>query len=332
MANKTARYFTIAFVLFIIYLSFLLFKPFYSSILGAMIISYLFYPVFNKINTFVKNKNLAILIMVLLVSTIILVPMGIIANKLLGDLIHFYADLQNSSIDFPVIDIPDRLSFVTDYLYRAGTSIATGIIDFLTDFITTLPEKVISTIVFIFSTLLFLKKGPEILGRFKKIIPMEDLEKDKLLNEFRKVTNAVIFGMFISVTLQGILAGVGFWLFGIPQPVFWGFVIAILSFVPLVGAAPVFLGGFLHLFLQKAYLKMALFVIYVVFSVNVDQLIIPRIIGRKTRLNPILSLIGILSGLRIFGLVGIFLGPLVLSLMVTIIKFYTSNFKKEFKL
>lgn len=331
MATKVSKYFTLLFIVLIVYLSIRILEPFINAILAAIILSFLSYPIFKKLNKYIKNQNVVIILMILMTITIFIIPVVIIANVLLGDLIGFYHNIQSSGFDFS-IQLPDQFSFAEEYLMDSAGTIASSLIKWLTGAIASLPEKIVSGIVMLFSMFLFLKEGPGILEKFKKIIPMEELQKDQLLDEFRNVTRGVLFGMLITMVVSGLLGGIGFWIFGIPNPALWGLVMGMISFIPLLGVTPVYIGGGIHLFMKGLYIKLGLLIVYSVFASNIDQVISSRIIGRKAKMNPFLTLVGILGGIKIFGFIGLVVGPLILSLLFVIIKFYTANFKKEFKI
>src|SRR4030067_397065 len=125
MASRTTKYFTVGFIMLILYLSALMFQPFYTSILGAMVLSYLSYPLFKRINKYVKNQNLAIFLMVTLVLAIIILPLVVIMDSLLSQMVAFYSSFAAS--DFTMsIDIPERFAFMEKYAYKAVEDLSLG--------------------------------------------------------------------------------------------------------------------------------------------------------------------------------------------------------------
>jgi len=328
MESKSTKYFTIGFSLVIFYLSFLLLKPYISSIILAVIVAYIFYPFYKKVKKEVKNENLAILLVIFSIICVIMIPIVIIVNSLMENLLTFYGNIQ--TIDVNSLSLPFSKNFVwlDKYILEALNYVSGSILKIFSSFVISLPEKFTSFIIFVFTVFFLFKEGKKFVDRAKTIIPLKSLEKNQLIREFEFVTKDVFYNILFSSFIQGISGFLGFYFFGIPNPLVWGLAISILSLIPVVGNLPIWVGGVVHLFLQQNLVGGFGFLVYAIIVANIYGLLTLGVIKRKPRLNPILALVGVISGIKIFGLIGIFLGPWIFSLLIVVIKFHSSNYKK----
>lgn len=334
MVKKTTKYFSIFFSLIILYLSYLLIKPFIGYILSATILAYVFYPFYQRLNKRVKNKNICLLIMVLIIVMLVMIPFLILVNALLEDAVNVYNYVRTLDIE-KVSILPEqkfseqKFNVVNEYILNAMKDLPVVLINFISEHLVSMPEKLIGNFIMILIMLFLFREGPKIVKTIKIIIPLEDVRKDQLIHEFEVVIRGVVYSLIASSLIQGIIGGISFYIFGIPNPLLWGAVIAILSMIPIIGYAPVWVGAVIYLILKKYFIRAIILAIYAVAINNLDNLLIAKIIGKKTKINSILALIGVISGLRIFGLIGVIIGPLILSLFISTIKFYTAGFKKK---
>lgn len=138
-----------------------------------------------------------------------------------------------------------------------------------------------------------------------------------LFAEVRRVIEAVFYGQVVAAVAQGALGGVMFWALGIPWPLFWTAVMAILSFLPIVGAFLVWLPASLWLYLEGEPTRAVIMFLWGAIVVSqVDNFIKPRLIGDRAGIHPLLVLLGVFGGLSTFGFLGFLLGPLVIALFL----------------
>ena len=328
--NKQGKYFSIIFLIIILYLSFLLIKPFIGPLISAIIISYIIYPFFERINKKVKNKNLSISLMLMLVIFLIMVPLTLIIYSLIDDMGGVLEFLRHFNINSIPFITPEMVPIIQEYFVGISEKLTSYLLGILSKFVTGIPDKLINILVFLVATSLFLKNGPDIIKKFKITIPIEKAQKGALIEEFGSVTKAMIYAILSSVIFNGVAGGIIFYLFNIPNSLMWGFLMSLLSFIPLVGSFPVWIGGILYLVLSGQYLFGVLLLAIQILVANLDNLIMMKVTGKKSNINSFLMLMGIISGLRVFSLIGLILGPLILSILITLIRFYTKNYKEKF--
>ncbi|NCN39376.1 MAG: AI-2E family transporter [Candidatus Aenigmarchaeota archaeon] len=329
---KEKELFSLAFLLIILYLSFLLFKPFLSSLIFAMIISYSLYPIYKKVNSKVKNENLSIILVLFVGILLVLGPIALITYSLIDDISNFIWFLRNLDINSMPFITPELAPIVNNYMIKLSESIGLNLLNLISRIIPEITNRLFNVLVFLFVVYMFLKNGPDLIKKFKVTIPIEKTQKEALINEFSSVTKGMIYSMLISSILSGLIGGLIFYLFGIPNAFLWGFLMMILSFIPIIGNFPVWLGGAIHLIIFGDYLIGALLLVLYMVTNQLENMLAMKAVGNKFQINFFLIFIGIVSGLKVFGPIGIIVGPLILTILITLIRFYTKDYKEEINL
>ena len=165
----------------------------------------------------------------------------------------------------------------------------------------------------------FLMEGRGILARLREHLPLDDADAQRLLDRFVSVTRAILRGILVIGILQGTLAGAGLAAAGIEGAVFWGVVMVVLSILPVIGTALVWIPAVILLFLEGRVLASVLLAVWCGAVVgSIDNFLRPRLIGRDTKMHELLVFFGTLGGISLFGAVGLLLGPIVAALFVTV--------------
>jgi predicted PurR-regulated permease PerM len=173
--------------------------------------------------------------------------------------------------------------------------------------------------IFLYISYFFLIDGWRLLDRMLYFLPLEQRKKKRLLTQFTSVTRATLKGTAVIGVLQGTLEGLGFAVVGIESAVFWGAVMAILSMIPILGSALIWIPAAIMLAAGGSYLKALGLAVYCGIVVgSLDNVVRPRWIGRDTQMHDLMVFLGILGGISLFGPLGLIVGPIVASLFVTV--------------
>jgi len=176
--------------------------------------------------------------------------------------------------------------------------------------------------------LYYLLDGPS--GRWETVreyIPFSARTADTLRDRFVAVTDATVLGSGLVAVVQGVLIALAFAMTGLSDPLFWGAVALLATFVPLVGATLVWLPAALFLLSQHRYGAAALMcVMGGVIAGNVDQVLRPLVYRRMTNIHPMITLVGALAGIDQFGLIGLLLGPLAIALVFELLRFFREEY------
>jgi len=177
----------------------------------------------------------------------------------------------------------------------------------------------LSLFIMLYAIFFFLQEGRQTLDRALRHVPLSAEDKDRMLNTFTNVTRASLKGTGVIGVVQGVLGGAAFAVAGITGPVFWGLLMGVMSVLPGVGTAIVWVPAVVYLAVEGqtgAAIGVGLWCIAVVGTV--DNLLRPWLVGKDTKMPDLLILLGTLGGLAMFGAVGIIVGPIVAALFVTV--------------
>ncbi len=177
---------------------------------------------------------------------------------------------------------------------------------------------------------IFLKDGERIYNFLYTIAPLERKNKALIFGQVNDTFAAVIRGQLLTSFVQAAAAGIIFLLLDIPTPLLFAGLTFLLSMIPVLGAPTVWVPLVVYLYLQHLYVKAAiLFILGIGFISLIDNVLKPAIIGEKMRLPYFLLFFGMMGGIKVYGLMGIFLAPVVLSLFFALIRIYREKYLSE---
>ena len=182
--------------------------------------------------------------------------------------------------------------------------------------------------ILLYTMFFFLKDGPRMLHATMLYLPLEEGDKEQMLDRFTSVTRATLKGTVVIGVTQGSLAGLAFWVAGIDGVIFWTTLMIVLSIIPGIGAALVWVPAVILLLAQGAIAQgvgLALFCGLVVGTV--DNVLRPRLVGRDTKMHDLLILFSTLGGLFFFGATGFIVGPILAALFVTVWEMFGVTFR-----
>jgi predicted PurR-regulated permease PerM len=175
-----------------------------------------------------------------------------------------------------------------------------------------------------------LKDGPGLMKSINKYLSMKKQHHQKIIKRLDDVMFGVVYGNVLVALFQGIVAIIGFFIFGVNAPILWGLVVAITALIPYIGTAlvwvPMSLIFFLEGFLSGDKLIMwkgvGLFLYGLLLISTIDNFLKPKIIGDRSKVHPVVILLGIFGGLALMGIPGFIVGPVVLALTISFVEIY----------
>ena len=182
--------------------------------------------------------------------------------------------------------------------------------------------------VMIYAMFFFFKDGEKILNKIFYYLPLSDEDEALMLQRLTSITRATVKGTLVIGILQGALAGIAFWVAGIEGAAFWGTIMAILSIIPGIGAALIWVPAVVYLFITGQSLAGTLLLVWCAAVVGtVDNVLRPILVGKDAKMPDLLILVGTLGGLLLFGPIGFIAGPIVCGLFLTVWEIYGATFK-----
>ncbi len=323
-----------------VYLFYLIVAPFFFPLAYALSLVIVFYPLYERLEKKIKNPGFASAIMCVIVIIVIIGPMVYLLTTLAGEArsaFNYLNEMNKSGeldklaqMRIPGVDvIQQQLGKFTDpenltlkALALNGLNAVSGMIKGqLATIIANTGKTVFYFGIMVFSMFFLFRDGKQFAQHCSTLIPLTQEQVRKTLSYLRSVVEATILGGVVVAALQGIAGGILFAAVGIPSPVFWGAMMAFLSFLPLVGAFIVFIPAAVFLIISGSVIKGVVVLAIGIFIISqIDNFIRPMLIAGKTSMHTLLLFISILGGIALFGLLGIVLGPVIAAFMQTLMQ------------
>ena len=334
----------------LLYQVYRVFAGFLGAAAWAAILALVFHPLYRMILARVRRPTVAAGVMTLLVYVMVVLPWFGFGSVVIGQARTFYDVVQQKvnsgeasawmerarqtrlgkfTVGLLPPDLRDQTDLVelglrgarasTDTLVSQLGGIARNIAGFLVDFL-----------LMLLMLFFFFRDGDRLYQSLRDLIPMEAEHKDAIFARFTETLSAVVQGMTITAVAQGLLAGFGFWILDLPFALLLGLASAIASFVPIGGAAFVWIPATLYFFEQGLWGRALALLVWGTLVISlVDNILKPWIIGSRTRISTLFLFLGILGGIRAYGVIGVFLGPVLLATIVAFFHIYREEYAHE---
>jgi predicted PurR-regulated permease PerM len=237
-------------------------------------------------------------------------------QQYINDLVGWFRSIFPGISEAPIRDkLGDIATFLTNSL---GTIFATTI------------HTIFSILLILLSLFYFLKDGEHFRDYLVKLSPLADRHDDQIFNKLSNAVNGVMRGYILIALAQGLLLGIGFTIFGVPNPVLWAVLAGIASMVPSIGTGIVALPAILFLFLTGNPVHgIGLMIWSIALVGTIDNILQPIIVGKNIDLPPIAVLFSVLGGVALLGVAGLIVGPLSLSLFLTLMSIYKEEYSSS---
>jgi predicted PurR-regulated permease PerM len=345
----------VPFIIFILalFLFFKIIEPMITILLSSILLTYIFYPLYKKIMERVSNSSISAILTILIIVIVISIPFFYIAIQVTQQGSEFYNSLSNNVANGTIFglecaDTGPKICHVINDIERLSMrnlpniGFNKDILTFLpllqeiaTIYIVEIPIIIINGGFILFISFFLFKDGKKAVQEIADWLPIRKETFEKLVDQFEKVTYAVVFGQLFIALSQGILATIGFYIFGVKLPIFLGVLTTLCSLIPTVGAAIIWIPTSLYMiligYITQNYVVLSngiwLFA-YGIFAISIiDNILRIKIMEKKADVHPIITILGVIGGVNLFGIMGLFLGPILLPLLMT----YFQTFRERFK-
>jgi predicted PurR-regulated permease PerM len=311
-------------------------QPFLQPILAAAILAVLFHPLFVQLRSLTGNRNWAA---TLLLGCLLLTFAGILTLLIIalqGELAGAYRWLKTSTpqegwhtaftswLEKATSLIGVKLGISEESLRNAISSRLQEVSGFLVkktaDLVGGVGSGVVSLVILFFTLFFLLRSGRRIVMFVAKILPLENDEIAMLLKNIDDSIRANVLGVLAVAAAQALLLGLALWVLGVPAPALWSLVTAICSIIPVGGAALVWAPAALYLIVTGSVMKGVILLAWGGGVVSLsDNFIRPWVISGRMNLSPAILFFALLGGVNLFGVIGIFLGPVIVSIAITLV-------------
>jgi len=327
-----------------LYLVFTILGPFMRSLAWAVIIGLATFPLYRRLRSRLGHHHLlSAAVMTPAVLLVFVLPVSILILMMTQEVTGIYQVLEQEVAkggpmsfdrlqDIHVVrSLAERLQPYLEQFginFREALQMGTGkVMGFLLDYSSAMVRNSLAftvKVVLMVMTLFYIyKDGEVLLERFWSVVPISDDNRTMVAGTVKRVLVAVIYGVFLTCLVQGIISGIGYWLFDLPSPLLFGALTAVAAMIPFVGTALVWVPAVGYFFLEGE-VSRGLFLFFWCFALVVpaDNLIRPFFISGRGQLSLLVVALGLLGGLAAFGFIGIIIGPLVLSLFRAFLDIY----------
>lgn len=334
--RRIENYFEVFLIVTLVFLFFLIIQEYLMALLLSATCVFLTRDTYLRLAKKTKNPAFAAFMLIFLILVIIVVPSYFLLSSVISEtsnLITFGNEALHSDklseCDFNFCrTIENNIEFVDTIIQtiiqRAGeylTNSYSMIIGSVTKFF-------IGTFIFILGYFFLQKDGDKFMKYVRRIIPMKEEYKTALFMRFKDVTTEVFRDSILVAMVQGGLVGIGLWFVGMNSPVFWGIVASFFALIPMIGAGIVWVPVNIYLFLIGDYVNGIILLLYgtIIISFS-DNVIRAYLLNKKVSIHPFIIFLSIMGGLEVFGFMGIFLGPVIISLLISVLQLYKLDFR-----
>ncbi|MEK7110337.1 MAG: AI-2E family transporter [Patescibacteria group bacterium] len=310
-----------------------IFLPYLSPLLIAATFAIIFEPLHRKFMAiFHVGLGLGAFLVVLAIIIIVLVPLSLFAVRVVAEGFNLYtavADSGTGVLSGRVAEfIRTRLPFI-DFgavMANAGTLLGRVVGWFFSNIgavFSGLTVFFANTFIALIAFYYFLKDGKRIRAVLLNLMPLSEHYKNEIAEKLVLAVNSVVRGSLVVAIIQGAMATVGFFVFGIPSAAFWGSLTVVAALIPVVGTMVIVVPAVAYLvIIGNFFPAFGLALWGIVFVGLIDNLTRPQILKRGVNIHPLAVLLSVLGGLKFFGPVGFILGPVAVSLLFALLEIY----------
>jgi len=322
--------------------------PFISVIIMAIVVTGIFRPLYRFICSKVR-RSVASLITCAVIFLVLFFPIVIFVGILSGEAYALYQMGRDAVISDQVkslLQASHLLDKINPFLAHvnielSGTELNRALSElgkqvglFLYQQASTIASNVLSFLAYFFFMLMIiyflLMDGRQLVSFLIDLSPLPTEQEEILISKFKDMTGAILVGNGLAGMIQGVLGGFLFYLFGLKSPFMWGVIMALLAFLPIVGIGVVFVPAVVYLILKGRIAAGIVFVVfYLVVTGGIEYLVKPKLVGRQVQMHTLMVFLSIMGGLKLFGILGIIYGPLIVTAFLTFADIYRVSYQDK---
>jgi predicted PurR-regulated permease PerM len=321
-----------------LYLSFIIARPFLTSIVTATLLAIAIYPFFVRMSRHIRNRSVAALLATLLVLVAIVLPAVLIVNKLAHETAEVYGWLNQQQsleggwreyagtlVDPPLQWIAAKTGLSQEQLRQTALerlqNISSALLNWAKSLIVNIGGTIVNTVIMLLTLFFLLRDGEAIRDRIGSILPIEAHRYRQLIDTIAASIAANMYGVLAVAAAQGTLGAIGYTIAGLPSVMLWSVATALFSMIPLAGAASVWIVASIYLIAIEQWGK-AIFMLAWGAGVisTADNIVRPLVLSGRVKLHTLLIFFSLLGGVKAFGIIGLFTGPIIVSVAMALLK------------
>lgn len=322
-----------------LYLCWSMVRPFLEVIIWGAILVVLFAPAHAWLLARTRRPALSAALSVLLVLVTVIVPLVFVTSTVLGEIAGLAARAQETyqrlrtdpaaaqqarralAVANQYVDLDQLLS--SDELKQQAAGVSQWLLERSAGFVGGLFSILLRVLFTIFTTYYLFRDREAIVRHLPEVLPLEPQDSRAILARTREIIAASVYGVMVIALIQGTLGGVMFWVLGIPSALVWAVLMTILCMIPMAGSALVWAPAAIYLGLTGHYTKAVVLLLFGLLVIGtVDNVLRPRLVGGRTRMHELFIFFSVLGGLKVFGVVGLLIGPVVLAITLALLEVF----------
>ena len=337
--NRATSVFLLCLTVIALYGCYLLVAPFFKSILFASVVAILFYPMHSKIRDRLRNQTVAALLTTLIVILLIVFSSGLLGRALATGVHEIYDSLNANGdgrerLGVYLVGLSERaVILVGRYLPISSPDLRTAamnqiqkgvamIVNSTAGLVGGIASAIVNALISFFILFFLFRDGRSMLRRGYVLLPLRVDQVRGLYARIEETLQAIVYGSIAMAALQGVLTGLAFWVLGLSSPILWAIVTALCALIPVIGTGFVLAPAISMLLFNGHWVKALVLLAWGLVVVHpIDNVLRPYLIGERTKLSTLFVFFAILGGLRAFGAMGIFIGPIILAATLALVSF-----------
>ena len=308
--------------------------PYFTGLALALVLAVVFYPFYQWVTRLLHNRSIAAFVSTGVVLIIILIPLIIFGFLIFREAVNLYQSFGVGSGGDALALLKININHVFGQLFP-GSGITIDVSNYFQQFagwiaqmfgglFTSALTNIMMAIFAVFSLFYFFKDGENIARVLVAYSPLSDQDDARIFEKIRHSISMTFRGSIVIALIQGVVSGIGFWIFGVPNPALWGGVAAVAALVPNLGTSLVLIPAIVYLaFVSGNLVPAAGLALWGMIAVGlIDNFLASQLIGRGVQMHPLLVVLGVLGGVGMFGPVGFLIGPTLLAVLLTLLEMY----------
>jgi predicted PurR-regulated permease PerM len=305
-----------------------------TYIVLAGILTYTLFPVYRYILHKTQKPQLSSGLAILLALVVMILPTIYLVSELVDQVSGAYNTFQADSLaqvgDYVNRITNGRVDLNRETIQPTLNQIRQSIVGLAPNILGSISEFLLGLFIMFFVMFYGFREGHGFMTYLKDLLPLNGELKDSLFYEMRTITQAVLYGQVLTAVIQGGLGALGLLVFGVNNWLFWGALMVITALLPVLGTPLIWVPAAVGLLLDGEVTRGVLLLIYGgTIVMNIDNFVRPKLVSGRTKVHPVLILIGVLGGLKVFGFIGMLVGPLILAMLMALIKFYEQHYMQR---
>ena len=316
----------------LIVLTFLLLRPLLLAIIFGIILAFIFSPVYDWLYRVIKLKNLSAFLICLLLLALIILPLWFLTPIAVNQSIKIYLSSQQIDVITPIKNIFPSLfaseafsAEIGSIIHSFVTKITNSLMNSFANLILHFPTFFLQFLVVLFTFFFVLRDKEQIVAYVQSLLPFSKEVEKKLFKSSKDITVSVLYGQVVIGILQGIVAGLGFFIFKVPNALLLTMLAALAGIFPIIGTAIIWIPVIIYLLIAGNTFAALGVLLFGLISSTIENFLKPIFVSRRTNMNTSLILIGMIGGLLLFGILGIILGPLILAYLLIVLELYRNK-------